>query len=110
LRAAEDALGTAPASPLPPDAANADSFGLAVDDEAMVAPRARGRQVARRVLGWLSLATLIALVVASAPPEWRNRWLPLDAVVQDGWNALRAHWPKSLPRPPQLRAATAGRP
>lgn len=110
LRAAEDSLGTAPTTPLPPDAANADSFGGLVDDEAVVAPRARGRQVARRVLGWVSLAALIALAVASAPADWRNRWLPLDEVVQQGWDALRAHWPGSMPRLPALPSATDGRP
>jgi diguanylate cyclase (GGDEF)-like protein len=91
LRAAEERLGAAPGiDDGPPTAANAESF-----DDGRTAGRSGGtaaRGFARRALGWVSLAALIALALAGAPAEWRNRWLPVDAFAQQGLSALRAQW------------------
>lgn len=99
LRAAEEALASeAPTAPALADAANAESFGD-VDDRAARRSRTALRQVARRAIGWLSLAALLALAVAGSPAEWRNRWWPVDDAAQQGWSTLRAWWlPRSGPQ------------
>jgi diguanylate cyclase (GGDEF)-like protein len=46
---------------------------------------ARARGVARRLFGWVSLAALLGLASAALPDEWRARWLPSEAAVEQAW-------------------------
>lgn len=94
LRAAEHALTAEPiGAGERSTAANAESFGPATDGAADP-PRSLARRIARRVLGWLSLATLIILALTGFPGEQRVGWLPIERVAQQGWNDLRTHLPR----------------
>jgi diguanylate cyclase (GGDEF)-like protein len=99
LRAAEEALAAAPEPELAlPAAANAESFGAAAPVADALPPAASlPRRVARRALGWLSLAALVALALAGAPAEWRAAWQPLEALAGEGLRAVRSHLPSAPP-------------
>jgi hypothetical protein len=97
LREAERALtADATGSALMLSAANAETFGPE-DDPGAAPVRTTAQRVARRAIGWLSLATLLALALSAASPEWRGRWLPLERFVQQSGKELRAQWPWSAP-------------
>jgi diguanylate cyclase (GGDEF)-like protein len=97
LREAERALtADATGSALMLSAANAETFGPE-DDPGAAPVRTTAQRVARRAIGWLSLATLLALALSAASPEWRGRWLPLERFVQQSGTELRAQWPWSAP-------------
>jgi diguanylate cyclase (GGDEF)-like protein len=94
LRKAEQALTTeeALAAHRRPVAANAESFGPG-DEAASEPPRTPARSIARRAVGWLSLAMLLALALSATPRDWRDRWLPLHRMAERGWNAVQAERP-----------------
>jgi GGDEF domain-containing protein len=90
LRAAEEALRAPPAND--PDAAWPEPDAAMFDR--WNAPRTTGlRTVARRTLGWASLAALLALAVLAAPAEWRNQWLPLDGWARLAWSHVNERLP-----------------
>ncbi|MGZ8272741.1 MAG: GGDEF domain-containing protein [Burkholderiaceae bacterium] len=98
LRAAEEALTAGPIIVAQsPSAANAESFGAQAERDSTPSPVSRGRQVVRRTLGWVSLATLVVLALSAAPMQWRSRWLPLEGIAQQGWSDLRARLPSAPP-------------
>lgn len=100
LRAAEEALTSElPSAPALPDAANAENFGDGDGARSAGAGRVTLRQAARRAIGWISLAALLGLALAAAPADWRNRWWPVDASVEQGWATLRGWSPPLRLRP-----------
>jgi hypothetical protein len=98
LRAAEEALTTGSTAIGPVQiAANAESFGAQPARDVAFLPVSRGRRLVRRTLGWVSLATLVVLALSATPAHWRNRWLPLDGIAQQGWSELRTRLPLGAP-------------
>jgi diguanylate cyclase (GGDEF)-like protein len=98
LRAAEEALTAGPMTAGPvPSAANAESFGAQAERDVPSLPVSRSRRLVRRTLGWVSLATLVVLALSATPAHWRNRWLPVDGIAQQGWSELRARLPLGAP-------------
>jgi len=95
LRRAEERL-SAERWPALPTAANAESFGA--QDVATAPARSRGRRFARRAFAGLFVATMLTmLVLTTAPPSWRSRWLPLQALAQQRWSDLVTHLPLASP-------------
>jgi GGDEF domain-containing protein len=99
LRTAEGALAAPAVDAALADAANAESFGVRAAEERAPPPGSMALRVARRVIGWVSLATLVALALAATPPEWRSQWLPLEGLAEQGWSIVRAYLPPAPDRP-----------
>ena len=98
IRAAEEVLTAGDALvPVIPSAANAESFGTPTGLAGAPQAASRGSRIVRRTLGWISLATLLLVAASALPAHWRNRWVSLDGIAQQGWIDLRARLPSTEP-------------
>jgi diguanylate cyclase (GGDEF)-like protein len=86
LREAEDALLDArKRGGYPGSDADAQAVPGAVGRAGPPPRPTRTRGVARRLFGWVSLAALLVLAGSALPDEWRARWLPSEAAIQQAW-------------------------